>query len=438
VRRRRAAAETAGLGGDGEAADFDADGEDFAAAEDAGDLEDVNLSDEADSVAEPDAEAGDAGGLDESQIETVVEEADFHIAYGTFDKAVKQLEEALEQHPGEGQLHLKLLETHFAASDAEAFVSAAERMRSKLGSDSSEWSEAARLGREIAPNNALFAGVAAPEPAVEQEEEADLTPPEAQTLEVERRPAEDTEEIQIDLGDSEDLDAGTDQAEEEEIGFDLPDMDADAESTDAGDVAAPTEESSGDEELSFDLPDLDDDGGQPSAETPSQDDAPAPADEDFSLDEEAARVLDRSLEEEDSGKDEGEDLDFPTVDVPPEKASEAFGTDSQAQFEKAFEELSSYMGSEEEGKASSAEAPGSTTDDDVAGGGIDFGDDDDDLLDLGDDDSDEMGEIDTKIDLARAYIDMGDSEGAQGILEEVLEEGNEDQKKEAQSLLDGI
>ncbi|HED14313.1 MAG TPA: hypothetical protein ENI62_11790 [Gammaproteobacteria bacterium] len=41
----------------------------------------------------------------------------------------------------------------------------------------------------------------------------------------------------------------------------------------------------------------------------------------------------------------------------------------------------------------------------------------------------------TKLDLARAYIDMGDEEGAQGILAEVLEEGNSGQRSQAQSLI---
>lgn len=47
-------------------------------------------------------------------------------------------------------------------------------------------------------------------------------------------------------------------------------------------------------------------------------------------------------------------------------------------------------------------------------------------------DSDEAA---TKLDLARAYIDMGDSHGAREILEEVLSEGTEVQRKEAQELL---
>ena len=44
-------------------------------------------------------------------------------------------------------------------------------------------------------------------------------------------------------------------------------------------------------------------------------------------------------------------------------------------------------------------------------------------------------ETSTKLDLARAYIDMDDKEGAKDILEEVVQEGNDDQKAKAQELL---
>jgi pilus assembly protein FimV len=47
-----------------------------------------------------------------------------------------------------------------------------------------------------------------------------------------------------------------------------------------------------------------------------------------------------------------------------------------------------------------------------------------------------MTEVGTKLDLARAYIDMGDPEGARSILEEVLDEGDPGQRREAQGLID--
>lgn len=51
---------------------------------------------------------------------------------------------------------------------------------------------------------------------------------------------------------------------------------------------------------------------------------------------------------------------------------------------------------------------------------------------------DPSDEVNTKIDLARAYIDMGDSEGARGALEEVMHQGDEKQRREAEGLLKQI
>ncbi len=47
-------------------------------------------------------------------------------------------------------------------------------------------------------------------------------------------------------------------------------------------------------------------------------------------------------------------------------------------------------------------------------------------------------EVETKLDLARAYIDMDDVEGARDILEEIAQEGNGAQKEEAKELLEGL
>lgn len=49
-----------------------------------------------------------------------------------------------------------------------------------------------------------------------------------------------------------------------------------------------------------------------------------------------------------------------------------------------------------------------------------------------------MTEVGTKLDLARAYVDMGDPGGARSILEEVLEEGDESQRQQARQLLDSL
>jgi len=51
---------------------------------------------------------------------------------------------------------------------------------------------------------------------------------------------------------------------------------------------------------------------------------------------------------------------------------------------------------------------------------------------------DETDEVATKLDLAKAYLDMGDHEGAQDILNEVVAEGNEKQIDEAKALMKDI
>ena len=47
-------------------------------------------------------------------------------------------------------------------------------------------------------------------------------------------------------------------------------------------------------------------------------------------------------------------------------------------------------------------------------------------------------EVATKLDLARAYIDMGDAEGAKDILDEVMQDGDDEQKQQASELLERV
>ena len=64
-------------------------------------------------------------------------------------------------------------------------------------------------------------------------------------------------------------------------------------------------------------------------------------------------------------------------------------------------------------------------------------------LDAGDDEDEDAGEglleaddeVTTKLDLARAYIDMDDQDSARSILGEVIQEGNAEQKEEAESII---
>jgi pilus assembly protein FimV len=69
----------------------------------------------------------------------------------------------------------------------------------------------------------------------------------------------------------------------------------------------------------------------------------------------------------------------------------------------------------------------------AAAGAIDFSGLDLSLSDVGGED--EFDEVATKLDLARAYLEMGDKEGAREILQEVISEGNDRQKSDAQGIM---
>ncbi|MFT6888163.1 MAG: pilus assembly protein FimV [Halioglobus sp.] len=69
------------------------------------------------------------------------------------------------------------------------------------------------------------------------------------------------------------------------------------------------------------------------------------------------------------------------------------------------------------------------TDDNIDG---DFEDDEDMVF------SEDGSEMSTKLDLARAYLDMGDEDGAKQILEEIATDGSAGQKEEAKTLLERL
>lgn len=179
------------------------------------------------------------------------------------------------------------------------------------------------------------------------------------------------------------------------------------------------------EEDDFDLT-LDDEGGaaqdeaEPSAaeEPPTLDLADEEAD-DFDLDQALSDVDLEALDREMADLDE--------VPVQEESASAAQDEDS-AQEDLSVDEDATFdeaLSSLDEGlDLDDLPSPEAASD---AGG------DDDDLDFLADAD-----EVATKLDLARAYIDMGDMEGAKDILSEVTEEGSDEQKQEAQALLEKV
>jgi pilus assembly protein FimV len=109
-----------------------------------------------------------------------------------------------------------------------------------------------------------------------------------------------------------------------------------------------------------------------------------------------------------------DDPDFPEIDLDfdAEKSQDAAASDEHESTQFMLRDMPSAEDSGGSGEGHS----GSTL---MLGGGL----------------SGEVDEVQTKLDLAQAYIDMGDTDGAKGIIDEVLAEGNAAQKQAAMGLL---
>jgi pilus assembly protein FimV len=109
------------------------------------------------------------GGGNESNEVDPIAEADVYIAYGRDVQAEEILREALEQHPERQAIRLKLMEIYANRQDAHGFQTIAEEMLAQVGAASPEWAEAAVMGRKFDPANPLYLTVQGdtPHPAAE-------------------------------------------------------------------------------------------------------------------------------------------------------------------------------------------------------------------------------------------------------------------------------
>ena len=257
-------------------------------------------------------------------------EIDVYMAYGRYDQAQAVALKALEREPGRTELRLKLLEILALLHDRASFEREALALRDQVGTDDPAWERAVAMGRELAPDSALFGAAEEAAPAVE-EPQASLDTP-------------------LDFG---------------ELTFEAP-----AAAAESAPQAA--EEASGRE-------------AEPQAA--ADDDLSL----DFNLDEPLEAAPEQRAEEAKPAEDELPSLDFDlSFEQPAEEPS-----DNVIEFTPAAAETAA-------------------------------------------DSWEELDEVGTKLDLARAYLDMGDVEGARSLLDEVISEGNARQKNEAEALLKQI
>jgi len=390
----------------------------------------LSLSDDADEGSEEDSEYNDEDVT--PQTSDVIGEAEIYIAYGRFPQAISFLQNAIENEPQRTDIQLRLLEVYVQTEDATAFNLQYEQL--KLLRDDEATREGAELQAEIpgaaeTSAAAMDATIVSSEPIAAIEDlgiddddlsfdldDLDLT-------------ADTGEELRLDetveLGDADldlDLDAGLEEvtAESEEEDLDLALGLDDEIDLDFGDDVGDGE----DDGLDLDL----DDVLELDLDDASDDDAL-----DLDLDDDDSLELgdDDSLELVDD--DSPELVDDDSLELGDDDSPELGDDDSLELGDDDSLELGDDD-SLELGDDDSLELG----DDDA----IELDLDDDEEFDLGDfDDDDELNldeDASSKLDLARAYIEMGDNDGAKPLLQEVLEEGDDVQVNEANELLGNI
>nr|WP_083412102.1 FimV/HubP family polar landmark protein [Janthinobacterium sp. 1_2014MBL_MicDiv] len=96
-----------------------------------------------------------ASALDVNEVDPVAE-ADVYIAYGRDGQAEDILKEALRIHPERHAARLKLLEIYSARNDVRAFEDQASELYSLTRGQGEEWPQAAALGLALDPSNPLY------------------------------------------------------------------------------------------------------------------------------------------------------------------------------------------------------------------------------------------------------------------------------------------
>jgi pilus assembly protein FimV len=345
-------------------------------------------------------------GIDTAHEETgevdPVSEADVYMTYGRYEQAEELVREAMGRYPDRQDLKQKLLQIAYATKDVVTFSAVAEELQNVgFGQANPEaWQEIVNMGQELAPQNALFGGLAS---SAQGGGEAPAT--------LAWSGGEDTI---ADVGGSDIVRAAAELQTPTEAPDDLGGLDFDlgldvnADSPEAAEAALKELEASASEDLNLDLSDLED------LEASLGDSASVGVEaggEGLSL-EDLERSVRQDVGEDDSltlgALDEAGSLDSLNLE----------GSDLGEEF--SLETGESLGGVEQETAFTDDEIPGMADAGELAGGepasaGL-------------------SDEVTTKLDLARAYVDMGDAEGARSILDEVLVEGDASQKEEANKL----
>jgi pilus assembly protein FimV len=100
------------------------------------------------------------GTIDTDDVDPVAE-ADVYMAYGRDAQAEEILVEALQKDPGRTAIHVKLLEIYAGRKSLKQFETLASELYALTGGVGPDWAKAVQMGAQLDPSNPLFSGATA-------------------------------------------------------------------------------------------------------------------------------------------------------------------------------------------------------------------------------------------------------------------------------------
>ncbi|HQR11064.1 MAG TPA: FimV/HubP family polar landmark protein, partial [Casimicrobiaceae bacterium] len=117
------------------------------------------------------------GNIDTDEVDPIAE-AEVYLAYGRDAQAEEILKDALKKDPQRQEIYLKLLEIHAQHNKPSAFETVASELYSVCNGQGETWHKAVALGRQLDPNNPMFAEGGAPVAAADVHPLAKIDGPE--------------------------------------------------------------------------------------------------------------------------------------------------------------------------------------------------------------------------------------------------------------------
>ena len=416
-----------------------------------------------------------SGGMIDTNDVDPIAEAEVYMAYGRDAQAEEILKDAISKEPKRYELHLKLLEMYAASKDMSAFETVSGELYTTLGAEDPTWAKVAEIGIKLEPNNPLYqieAGVGVPTANAIDNGEAN-TDEKLDASDFSDSPLAAEADLDFSLNDAESESSEDGASLEEEIPTisegDLKnedvDFNVDETTLDIPNVSEVLDTK--DSALEFDLNVSDDKPAEeqvPESMMEEADFAHTMPNLDF------PEIESKDAQSNDIVADEVASANVETSELPELNLPSDLTLDMPASADAADETADQGISLEASSEETSPESFGfdidTLTDDTIALEGDEEkqaqteGSDQANVLDMSgisldvNDDVNqaiteatqvtepevtpsepESEEVETKLELVAAYIDMEDKEGAKELLDEVLKEGGTNQRKRAEDIL---